>query len=61
MKAIIYKGIKNVELQERPMPVCGPNDVIIRNVRAGICGTDVSAYLYGGLHGGIFPGFRAWT
>jgi len=55
MKAIIYKGIKNVELQERPIPVCGPNDVIVRNVRAGICGTDVSAYLYGGIYGGIFP------
>lgn len=55
MKALIYKGIKNVELQERPMPVCGPDDVIVRNIRAGICGTDVSAYLYGGLYGGIFP------
>ena len=55
MKALIYKGIKNVELQEREIPVCGPDDVIVRNVRAGICGTDVSAYLYGGLAGGIFP------
>lgn len=55
MKALIYKGIKNVELQERPIPVCGPNDVIVRNVRSGICGTDVSAYLYGGVYGGIFP------
>jgi len=55
MKAIIYKGVRNVELQERTMPVCGPNDVIVRNVRAGICGTDVSAYLYGGIYGGIFP------
>lgn len=55
MKALIYKGIKNVEVQERAIPVCGPNDVIVRNVRAGICGTDVSAYLYGGIYGGIFP------
>lgn len=55
MKAVIYKGIKNVEVQEREIPICGPDDVIVRNVRAGICGTDVSAYLYGGVYGGIFP------
>lgn len=55
MKTLIYKGIKNVELQERELPICGPNDVVVRNIRAGICGTDVSAYLYGGIYGGIFP------
>jgi L-iditol 2-dehydrogenase len=55
MRALIYKGVQKVELQEIPMPVCGPDDVIVRNVRAGICGTDVSAYLLGGLYGGIFP------
>ena len=37
------------------MPVCGPDDVIVRNVRAGICGTDVTGYVYGGSSVGIFP------
>jgi len=37
------------------MPVCGPDDVIVRNVRAGICGTDVTGYVYGGRSVGIFP------
>lgn len=55
MKVIIYKGIKNVEVQEREIPICGPNDVIVRNVCAGIWGTDVSAYLNGGIYGEIFP------
>ncbi len=35
MKALIYKDTKTVEVQERAMPVCGPDDVIVRNVRAG--------------------------
>src|SRR5438046_4372688 len=55
MKAAIYKDTKTVEVQERTMPVCGPDDVIVRNVRAGICGTDVTGYLYGGRTVGIFP------
>lgn len=55
MKAIIYKGVRDIEVQERDMPVCGADDVIVRNVRAGICGTDINGYLYGPLHGGIYP------
>ncbi|HEY6410518.1 MAG TPA: zinc-binding dehydrogenase [Ktedonobacteraceae bacterium] len=55
MKALIYKDTKTVEVQERAMPVCGPDDVIVRNVRAGICGTDVTGYLYGGRTVGFLP------
>ena len=47
MKAVIYKDTKTVEVQERAMPVCGPDDVIVRNVWAGICGTDVKRYEHG--------------
>lgn len=42
MKTLIYKGIRDVELQEKELPVCGPDDVIVRNMRSGICGTDVT-------------------
>lgn len=55
MKALIYIDTKTVEVQQRAMPVCGPNDVIVQNVRAGICGTDVTGYLYGGRSVGFFP------
>lgn len=48
MKALIYNGIKDLDLQEKEIPVCGPDDVIVRNLRAGICGSDITAYLYGG-------------
>jgi L-iditol 2-dehydrogenase len=55
MKALIYKDTKTVEVQERAMPECGPDDVIVRNVRGGICGTDITGYLYGGRTVGFLP------
>jgi len=30
-----------LELIDRPEPICGPNDVLIRVLRAGLCGTDL--------------------
>jgi len=55
MKAAIYHGIKNVTVEEIPIPECGPKDVILKTVRAGICGTDIGAYFHGGEEAGIFP------
>lgn len=56
MKALIYHGIRDVKLQEKELPSCGPDDVIVRNMRAGICGTDVTGYLHGGEKVMINPG-----
>ena len=56
MKAAIYHGIENVTVEEVAMPACGDRDVIIRNVRGSICGTDIGAYYHGGDDAGIFPG-----
>ncbi|MDR3301968.1 MAG: alcohol dehydrogenase catalytic domain-containing protein, partial [Spirochaetaceae bacterium] len=55
MTALIYKGIKDIALLERDIPVCGPDDVVVQNIRSGICGSDVGAYLYGTMASGIFP------
>jgi threonine dehydrogenase-like Zn-dependent dehydrogenase len=55
MKAAIYHGIQNVTVEEIPMPECGPKDVILKTVKAGICGTDIGAYYHGGEAAGIFP------
>lgn len=55
MKAAIYHGIENVTVEELPMPECGDRDVIIKNVRGSICGTDIGAYYHGGDDAGIFP------
>ncbi|OGU00501.1 MAG: hypothetical protein A2X80_10365 [Geobacteraceae bacterium GWB2_52_12] len=56
MKAAIYHGIENVTVEDIQMPKCGPKEVILKTVRAGICGTDIGAYYHGGDDAGIFPG-----
>lgn len=55
MKAGIYYGIKSVGVEEIDKPIIGENDVLVKNVRAGICGTDLTAYRYGGEPVAIFP------
>ena len=47
-KAAIFRGIGNVELVDRPFPVCGDDDVIVRNVLTGVCGSDIEAFRSGG-------------
>jgi len=58
MKAAIYKGIKDVTINELAMPVCGENDIIVKNLYASICGSDISAYYHGGDSVRIFKGFE---
>ena len=47
MKAAVYLGKENIEIRELPMPKCGDNDVIIKNIYSGICGTDVAVFHHG--------------
>lgn len=56
MRAVVYKGIGEIVLEDHPMPEYGPRDVLLKNMRTGICGTDISAYTKGGDELGIFPG-----
>src|SRR5690625_4909793 len=56
MRAVIYKGIEDIAVEDAPIPEIGPKDVLVKNMRAGICGTDIGAYLRGGDDVGIFPG-----
>lgn len=56
MKAGIYFGIQDVKLQEIEMPHAKKNDIVIRVAKAGICGTDIHAYLHGGDPVGIHAG-----
>ena len=42
-----FKGQKNILLTELDTPVAGDNDIVIRNLYASICGTDVAVYLHG--------------
>jgi glutathione-independent formaldehyde dehydrogenase len=45
MKAVIYKGPKNVEVEEIENPeIENSTDVIVKITSSAICGTDLHAY-----------------
>lgn len=56
MRAAIYQGVGTIELAEVARPRAGARDALIRVARAGICGTDLHAYLVEGESVGIHPG-----
>lgn len=47
MKAAIYHGQRNVTIEERPVPVCGPKDVLLKTVYASVCGTNAAVWKHG--------------
>jgi threonine dehydrogenase-like Zn-dependent dehydrogenase len=47
-KAAIYRGIGKVDVVDLPYPECGDDDVIVKNLYAGCCGSDINAYSKGG-------------
>lgn len=47
MKAAVYRGPRNMQIEEVPDLVCGPNDVIARVLACGICGSDLHGYKLG--------------
>ncbi|RJW41293.1 theronine dehydrogenase [Lachnospiraceae bacterium TF09-5] len=47
MRAAIYNGRKNILLTELPTPSAGDDDIVVRNIYASICGTDVAVYQHG--------------
>lgn len=56
MKQAIYQGIEQVALQEVEKPGIDSCGVLVQNLCASICGSDVSAYFHGGDFAGIHPG-----
>lgn len=47
-KAAIFRGPGSVDLVELPYPTCGDDEIIVRNLLTGVCGSDVAAYRHGG-------------
>jgi alcohol dehydrogenase len=41
MRAAVFRGREQIRLEEVPLPVCGPNDAIVKITLTTICGTDV--------------------
>jgi len=50
MKAAVYRGIRDIRVEEVPEPKPGPGEVKIRVKYCGICGSDLHEYLHG-----LFP------
>lgn len=44
MRAAVLTAPKRFELREVPVPVIGPEDVLVRVTRTGICGTDIHIF-----------------
>ncbi len=50
MKAMKLTGLRQMEMQEVPMPIITkPTDVLIKMARVGICGSDVHYFAEGGI------------
>ena len=47
MRAAIYNGQKDILLTELETPTAGEYDIVVRNLYASICGTDVAVYTHG--------------
>jgi L-iditol 2-dehydrogenase len=44
MKALLLSAYKHLEVQNLPIPVPGPQEVLVRVAACGICGSDVHGY-----------------
>ena len=44
MKCAVFYGKHEVRIEERPMPVPGPDEVLIQVKACGVCGTDVHIF-----------------
>lgn len=44
MKVAAFYGKGDVRIEERPMPVPGPNQLVVKMDYVGVCGTDVEFY-----------------
>lgn len=47
MKAAIYYGQRDVRIEDLETPEAGDRDIVVRNLYASICGTDVAVYTHG--------------
>ncbi|GGL44123.1 NAD(P)-dependent alcohol dehydrogenase [Phycicoccus endophyticus] len=47
MTASVLRGVRDVVLEERPVPTCAPDEVLVRVLSVGVCGSDVHYYAHG--------------
>jgi len=42
MRAAVYHGVGDIRIEDRPAPVAGPGELLVRVSVTGVCGTDAS-------------------
>ncbi len=50
MKALVVKGVGELEVMDLPMPQCKDDEVLVKVKNCGICGSDIPRALNGGVH-----------
>lgn len=47
MKAAVLRGVRDIAIEEIPVPEIGPGDVLIKVSNCGICGSDIHSFSTG--------------
>src|SRR2546430_6756602 len=48
MRAAVYRGPRDIVVEERPVPELGPDDVLLEVSHCGVCGSDLHMFVDGG-------------
>ncbi|EEF62404.1 alcohol dehydrogenase catalytic domain-containing protein [Pedosphaera parvula] len=47
MRAVVYRGVKNLQLESLPVPHIGAGDLLVKVAACGVCPTDIKKIHYG--------------
>ena len=47
MRAAVFKGVEDIQVEEVPAPEAGAEDIVVRVHACGICGSDLHTYQHG--------------
>ncbi|MEV1169288.1 NAD(P)-dependent alcohol dehydrogenase [Nonomuraea sp. NPDC049784] len=47
MQAAVLRGVRHLQIEERPVPEPGPGEVLVQVNAVGVCGSDVHYYQHG--------------
>ena len=45
MRALVLHGARDIRIEERPVPVPGPNQLVVKINYSGVCGSDIEFYV----------------
>lgn len=57
-KAAVWKEVRKIELEERPIPVPAEHEVLIKTKYVGLCGSDLHFFTDGRIGSGVLNGPR---